>query len=224
MSVKNYGRSDRQIIEDNERFYHEALADGGDYHLLMGSCYVDRIFNMATRHKWYLCRVINMRRHLSQLINYCKLSPVGVLFVTALGNAAAILNKQQLAIHPPLWRAFYDDIDNINVPVLMLEMPAAFHRCSQTKKNKKFLQQAKNQRDFYKSTVVGERRNITHIDLMDYVDYKYIDIVENRKNLRAVKAPWHSGDKTLIYVLEAYDKFLKGTLDPNYFEILKSVD
>jgi len=218
MKVESRGRSDLEILRDNECFFNNALNDNGDYHLLMGSCYVDHIFNLTNKYKWYLCRIINVRRHLPQLVEFCKLTPIGVLFVTALGNAMAILTKKQLRIHPPLWRKVVDDIDKIGAPVLMIDMPAAFHRCNINKKG--FLKFAARRREEYKSYVVGKRHNITHIDLMDFVSHKYSDIIENRDNSRRTKAPWHIGECTLRHIVKAYDMFMNGRLDPSYFNRL----
>ena len=215
-------KQDRIVLKNNERNFRQAARSSKPYQLLMGSCYVDSIAK-RTGNNWCICRMINVKHGISQILQYEQLVPTHVLFVTSWANAMAILNKEQIVVHPPLWRKILTSIDKIGAPILMIDMPAAFHRYKfHIEKIDRFVIRAYKRRERYKSEVIHlkHRNHITYIDLMDSIDHKYCDINENRNN-SITKSPWHVGRYTIKHTIEAYRRFVEGCLDLNYFDCLK---
>jgi hypothetical protein len=185
--------------------YDEVIHLQGGYTLGIGYCYVKQLNDMKLfqknnlnyrffQTKWGYC---------GQNFLFSALCPDNILILSSWANASATCGRTEKLFR--IWKDILDNIVLMNVPTMMIEMPAAFHRCV---KNGQLIDinLVKSRRQQYKDFVLKDKKHILCTDLYDYVPFDWDMISENAEN-KTCESPWHVKNDLIKYIFEGFLDF-----------------
>lgn len=195
--------------------YDETIHLRGGYTLGLGYCYVKQLNDMGLfqknnlqyrffQTKWGYC---------GQTFLFSALRPDNILILSSWANSAATCGNTANLFR--IWKDILDNIASINVPTMMIEMPAAFHRCV---KNDHLidLNIVHNRRKEYKNYVLKDLKHILFIDIYDYVESDWSMIKENKMDEKN-RSPWHINNEFIEYIFNYFLEFSKGKFNKDNF-------
>lgn len=194
----------QEYLESSD--YNEVIHYNGGYTLGIGYCYVKQLNDMK------LFQSKNLKYYFFQTkwgwcgtnFLFSALKPDNVLILSAWGNSAATCGKTDKLFR--IWKSILDNVLCLNVPTMMIEMPAAFHRCIKNEKPIS-LDLVENRRKEYKEQIIENNMNkMLYIDLYDYVPFDWNMISENAEN-KICESPWHVKNELIKYIFEGFLDF-----------------
>jgi hypothetical protein len=195
--------------------YEETIGLQGNYTLGLGYCYVKQLNDMRLFQK----NNINYRffqtkwGYCGQNFLFSALRPDNVLILSAWANSAATCERTEKLFR--IWKDILDNIITMNVPTMMIEMPAAFHRCSKDD-HLIDLNLVYNRRKKYKDYVLKDLKHILCIDIYDYVSFEWEMIQENIED-KISQSPWHINNKGIEYIFNHFLEFQKNKFNKESF-------
>lgn len=196
----------QEFLESSD--FDKLISLSGGYTLGLGYCYVKQLSDMKLfeknglkyfffETKWGRCRTTFL---------FSALRPDSILFLSAWGNSAGTCEATETLFR--LWKDILKNIGSMNIPIFMVEMPAAFHLCEKDGQPIS-LQHVKERRELYKEQVLEGLQNTTYIDLYDHVPLDWNMIVENSKT-EFSRSPWHMRNELIEYIFNNYIDFKNG--------------
>lgn len=213
-----------KLMEDDRKPSHEWLSSSnwdsvvgwnGGYVLGVGYCYVSQMASfLKTKSikfhffetKWGRCGTTFL---------FSALRPDSIIVLSAWGNAAAICGKTETLFR--IWKSIMLDLSRIGVPMMMVEMPAAWHLSNLAVQEGSALEdRIKSMRRLYFDEVIAPvADSVEYLDLMDYVAMDSKIIRENSDGTVRNESPWHIRQEVIDCIGDNFFDFVGGRYDRN---------
>jgi len=149
---------------------------------------------------------------------FSALRPDFIIVPSAWANAAVVCGKTDTLFR--IWKDIIINLASIKVPLMIVEMPAAWHLSNIEKElgREKFEIEKSERRSSYFNNVVNPcietNPTVEYIDLQDFLSYESRLIYENKDGAERKTSPWHSdqelincvGKHFLLFTQKKYDK------------------
>jgi hypothetical protein len=180
----------------------------GGYILGVGYCYTEQFVNFFKprnikyhffQTKWGRCGTTFL---------FSALRPDSIIVPVSWANASTICKSTEVLFR--IWDEMLKNLSSINVPMLIIDFPAAWHKSTLCKehgiaKTEEIIRQKR--KFYYDSVIVSHLNNKTHyIDLYDYVPMDSDFISENNQlaDNEYIDSPWHINQKFIDIIGENF--------------------
>jgi hypothetical protein len=188
--------------------------DGG-YVLGVGYCYISQLASFfKTKElrynffetKWGRCGTTFL---------FSALRPDSIIVLSAWGNAASICGTSVTLFR--IWRSIMLDLTRIGVPIMMVEMPAAWHLSNLAVKVGGDLEErvASMRKSYFEEVINPVAKSIEYVDLMGHVSMDSRIIRENCDGTTRDESPWHIRQEVIDCIGENFIDFIGNKYDKN---------
>lgn len=199
----------------NSSDYDKLLFQPQNYTLGIGYCYVKQLYDLGlfqaagipyyffqTKYGWCGTNFL-----------FSALKPKDILILSAWGNSAATTPTTEVPFR--IWKSILDNLILLDVPILMIDMPAAFHLCTTGGKliSQDFVKQRRLE---YKKKVLSDLKKVEYVDLFDFVPNSWGMILEN-EHQNPAEFPWHLRNELLAYIFPYVLDFKQSKFDKDRF-------
>lgn len=175
--------------------WDEIVGWNGGYILGVGYCYAkqfNEFFNKQNKKyhffqtKWGRCGTTFL---------FSALRPDSIIVPVAWANSSITCKSTEILFR--IWNEILQNLSSINVPMLILDFPAAWHKSTLCKEYglAKTEEIVKQKRKFYYDNVISSKLNnkTYYVDLYDYIPMNSKLISENNQLAKNeyVDSPWH---------------------------------
>jgi hypothetical protein len=204
----------QEYIESSD--YDKIIHYQKGYTLGIGYCYVKQMNDMN------LFQDQNLKYYFFQTKwGYCgnnflfsALKPDNIIILSAWANSAATCGRTEKLFY--IWYHILNNILSMDIPIMMIDMPAAFHKCIKDDKPIS-LSQVADRRMQYREKILKDfyyRNN--YIDIYDYVPSDWPLIHENHDD-KTYESPWHVKNNLIKYIFQHFLNFTHNTFDKTDF-------
>lgn len=177
--------------------------DGG-YILGVGYCYTQQFKTFFDKQNKYYHYFQTKSGRCGTTFLFSALRPDSIIVPVAWANASTICKSTEVLFR--IWNEILKNLSSINVPMLITDFPAAWHKSTLCKQSG--LTETENiviqkRKIYYDSVINNHLNNKTYyIDLYDYIPMNSKLISENNQlaNNEYINSPWHV-DQPLINII-----------------------
>jgi hypothetical protein len=203
----------QELIESSD--YDQLISLSRGYTLGLGYCYVKQLSDMKLFEKQGLSYFFFQTKwgRCGTTFLFSALRPDNIIFLSAWANSAGTCEATETLFR--LWRDILKNICSMNVPILMIEMPAAFQVCEKDQQPISLLR-VQERRELYREQVLDCLQNTTYIDLYNHVPFNWNMIKENSET-GPFRSPWHVKNSLINYIFEHFLDFKQGRFEKEKF-------